>query len=243
VIIWTLARPEAKNALNQALLVALGAAVANLDDTAGVRAAILTGQGDAFCAGGDLRELRNLETAESILPFVRAGEELCRRIEELPIPVIAAIPGTAFGGGAELAMACDLRVAERRARLSFKQVRMGVTTAWGTIPRVVAAVGEATAARLLLTGDELTAERAHALHLVDEVCDDGRSLEAALSLCDSIVRGAPGAIANMKALLRTARDRPDAVGEEERRRFLSTWSGAEHREAVTAYFERRQPGW
>ncbi|WP_394820526.1 enoyl-CoA hydratase/isomerase family protein [Pendulispora albinea] len=240
-LIWTIARPEVKNALNEATFRALSAAVDDARDDQTVRCVILTGEGDAFCAGGDLNEVRDITSQEATERFARLGEELCSRLEALEVPVLAAIPGVAYGGGAELALACDMRIADASARLSFKQVRMGVTSAWGTVPRLLATVGTGNAARLLFTAQEISAHEAHALHLVDTVCQDGACLSIALGWANDIARGSPRAVAEMKALLRIARTNPAAVRDEERARFIATWTAPDHAEAVAAYFQRRAP--
>ncbi len=237
---WTIDRPEAKNALDRktmaALLVAAQAARADRE----LRAIILTGSGDAFVSGGDLRELRDKNTVADAEAFADAGSELCSALEGLGIPVFAAIPGTAFGGGAELALACDLRIGDPAAKISFKQVRMGVTTAWGTIGRLVAVVGASTAARLLYTAQEISADRSLAIGLLDAVSEPGGSVAMALAWAADIALGSPDAVAEMKGLLRAAR--PD-VWARERDRFVTTWSGADHKEAVDAYFAKRPAVW
>jgi enoyl-CoA hydratase/carnithine racemase len=187
-----------------------------------------------------LRELREKTSAHDAEIFADAGARVCAALESLPVPVIAAIPGPAFGGGAELAVACDLRIAEPTAKISFKQVRMGVTTAWGSIGRLVAIVGYSSAARLLYTGHEVLAASALAMGLVDSVCESGTCVPAALAWASDIAQGAPMAVAEMKALLRATRI---DVGVHERARFIATWSGPEHAEAMTAYFSRRPPPW
>jgi len=238
-VIWTIARPQTKNALDAQTFTELSAAVDAVSADGSARCVILTGEGDTFCAGGDLRELFHVTAHEETERFARLGEELCARIERLEVPVIAALPGAALGGGAELAMACDVRIAEERARVCFKQVRMGVTTAWGTVPRVLSAVGAGAAARLLLAAQEVSAHEALEMRLVDAICENGACLRTALAWADDIARGSPRAVAEMKALLRIARTDPAAVGEEERARFVATWTGPDHAEAMAAYFERR----
>jgi enoyl-CoA hydratase len=241
--VWTIDRPKAKNALDQATLNELLAAVdeAALDRT--LRAVVLTGAGDAFVSGGDLRELRDATTNDDAERFSAAGADLCAKLEALAAPVIAALPGPAFGGGAELAVACDMRIADARARISFKQVRLGVTTAWGTIPRLVALVGRGAAARLLYTAREMSAADAKACGFVDEVVPDGSCLETALAWAQEISLGSPEAIAQMKALLRTACEAGPRIAADERRRFVDTWTGRDHTEAMDAYFARRPPVW
>ena len=241
VVIWTIDRPAAKNALDHATLHALMGAVQEAGGDRTARAAVLTGAGHAFVSGGDLRELRHKNTPQDAERFSELGFELCRTMAELPFPIVCALPGPAIGGGAELALACDLRVADVRARIAFKQVRMGVTTAWGTVPRLVAAVGAGIAARLLYAAHEVGAAEAKLIGLVDEVTENGLARTTALAWASDIAQGSPKAIADMKRLVResTARD----VRALERQLFIDTWSGADHHEAVEAYFERRAPVW
>ncbi len=241
IVIWTVDRPEAKNALDHATLNALTAAVQDAGRDRTARAAVLTGAGHTFVSGGDLRELRDKNTPQDAERFSELGFELCRTMAELPFPIVCALPGAAIGGGAELALACDLRVADVRAKIAFKQVRLGVTTAWGTVPRLVAAVGAGTAARLLYTAHEVGAAEAKLIGLVDEVTENGLARTTALAWASDIAQGSPRAIADMKRLVRetTARD----VRALERQLFVDTWSGADHHEAVEAYFERRAPVW
>ena len=241
IVIWTVDRPEAKNALDHATLNALTAAVQDAGRDRTARAAVLTGAGHAFVSGGDLRELRDKNTPQDAERFSELGFELCRAMAELPFPIVCALPGAAIGGGAELALACDLRVADVRAKIAFKQVRLGVTTAWGTVPRLVAAVGAGVAARLLYAAHEVGAAEAKLIGLVDEVTENGLARTTALAWASDIAQGSPKAIADMKRLVRetTARD----VRALERQLFVDTWSGPDHHEAVEAYFERRAPVW
>jgi enoyl-CoA hydratase len=241
---WTLDRPEAKNALASGLIDALLRALDDARNDRSLRVVILTGAGDAFASGGDLRELHGKTTEAEATRFAAAGEAICQRLGELDVPVIAALSGVAFGGGAELACACDLRIADETARISFKQVRMGITTAWGTIPRLVSIVGHGSAARLLYTAHEVTAEEARAIGLVDHVCARGTAPAIARAWALDIVAGSGRAVAEMKAILRASRTAsPAAIAKDERARFVATWSGADHAEAMDAYFARRPPKW
>jgi enoyl-CoA hydratase len=243
VVIWTVDRPAAKNALDHATLATMLRAVREAADDRDLRAAVITGAGNVFVSGGDLRELRDRHSPQDAERLSDAGYELTRAITELPFPVIAALPGPAIGGGAELAIACDMRIADERARIGFKQVRMGVTTAWGSVPRLVALVGAGTASRLLFSAQEINATEGKQLGLVDEVTANGLARTTALAWAADIALGSPKAIAETKRLLRetltTARD----VRSVERQTFVDTWSGADHRDAIEAYFERRPPRW
>ncbi|MBS2014376.1 MAG: enoyl-CoA hydratase/isomerase family protein [Deltaproteobacteria bacterium] len=244
VAIWTVDRPAAKNALDRATMEALTRTVEEARADATLRAAILTGAGEAFVSGGDLRELRDKNTEEDAVALSEGGFALTEGIAALPFPVVCAIPGPALGGGAELAVACDLRIADARARIGFVQARMGVSTAWGTVPRLVALVGPGTAARLLYAAHVVDASEARAIGLVDAAVDAGRALDTAMQWAEEITKSAPGAVAAMKRLVRAASQHAaEAVRPLERAEFAATWSSVDHAEAVAAYFERRAPRW
>lgn len=241
VVLWTVDRPATKNALDHATMAALADAFDEANRDGSVRAAVLTGAGHAFVSGGDLRELRDRNTPQDAERLSDLGYHLCRAIEELPFPVVAALPGPAVGGGAELAIACDLRVADVRASLQLKQVRMGVTTAWGTVPRLLGLVGAGVAARLLYAGHEVHAAEAKLLGLVDEVTENGMARTTALAWAMDVAQGSPRAVADMKRLVRAASAASADIRALERQLFVDTWSGPDHHEAVEAYFARRPP--
>lgn len=239
VVVWTVDRPTAKNALDSATMLALAGAIDEAAHDGDVRAAVLTGAGDVFVSGGDLRELRDKTSREDAERLTDLGYRLCHAIGELPFPVVAALGGAAIGGGAELALACDLRVADARATLQLKQARLGVTTSWGTVPRLLALTSAGTASKLLYAGLVLSAEDARAAGLVDEVTPEGAALPRALDLAGEVARSSPAAVAAMKRLVRaTAGERAD-VRALERELFVETWTGSDHLEAVEAHFERR----
>jgi len=242
VAVLTIDGPATRNALAATTFAALCTHLdaAALDRT--VRAVVLTGAGEAFVSGGDLRELRDLGSAEDAARLCDAGREVTSRIAALPVPVIAALAGPAIGGGAELAVACDLRVAAASARIGFKHARMGVTTAWGTLPRLCALVGAGAAARLLFTAQELPADEARALGLVDAVVPAGAALDGALEWARDVTLGSPEAVAKAKLLLRGAEE-DRALADAERTAFLATWSAEDHAEAMRAFFARRTPSW
>ncbi len=244
VAVWTLDRPRAKNALDAATFEEMARAVDAAAADASLRALVLTADGDTFAAGGDLRELRGAVTEADAARLLEAGRRVCDGLGALPQPVVAALPGAAIGGGAELAMACDLRVAAPGASVCFKHAQMGVTTAWGILPRLVATVGPAAAARLLLTARAVGADEALRLGLVDAVSggEPGACVELAEAWARDVARGAPAAVAGLKALLREATC-DEALLACERARFVATWTSADHAEAVDAFFERRAPVW
>lgn len=246
VLVWTVDRPQAKNALSQGTIVELAEAFAAGASDPHVRAAIVMGGGGTFVSGGDLRELRDKNTREDAEHFGDLGFRLCHAIGELPFPVIAAVDGAAIGGGAELAVSCDLRIADAEATISFKQARMGVTTGWGGAARLLSLVAAGTAARLLYAGHDVGAEEALRIGLVDHVAPAGTLREVALAWASDIARASPTAIAAMKRVVREATGGARKVAEVravERALFAETWSHPDHREAVEAFFERRPARW
>jgi enoyl-CoA hydratase len=201
-----------------------------------VRAVVIAGEGEAFCSCGDLSQLRTRGTAVDAETLSDLGADVMSRIAAMPIIVVAAIQGVAFGGGAELALACDVRVVSARAKISFKQARLGATTAWGSTERLIRIVGHGAASLLLLTGAEIGADRAIELGLAE------LRVENALAGAKQIAREAascgPRAVREIKALLLAGGARA-----KEREAFVRTWSSDEHAEAVAAYFEKRPPSW
>ena len=238
VLVLELDRPEAKNALDRATITALSAILHAVPSD--VRGLVVTGGGGTFVSGGDLRELRDVRDRETTERFCDFGRDMCDRLEDLPIPVVAAIEGHALGGGAELACACDTRVAGESAKIGFVQVRMGVTTAWGTYARLVAQVGVAVATELLLGARAHSAEEARARGLVEHVVPSGTARARAVALAEAMSRGAPLAVAYVKELARVAK-RNAALRAKERERFVETWLSPDHAEAVAAFFEKREP--
>ena len=234
--LFVIGRPEVKNALDEKPLRALGAAAiaAGADDS--VRAVVIAGEGDAFCAGGDLPELRTRGSARDAEALTDLGADVMSRIASLPTLVVAAIQGVAFGGGAELAVACDVRVVSARAKISFKQARMGATTAWGSTERLIRIVGHGAASLLLLTGIEIGADRAIELGLAEVRAEN--ALAGARQIAREAAACGPRAARELKALLLAG-----GVRATEREAFVRTWSSDEHAEAVAAYFEKRPPAW
>jgi enoyl-CoA hydratase len=243
IALWTIDRPEVRNAFDIATFDALIAALAEARRDRPLRAIVLTGAGSAFVSGGDLRELRAATTRADAARLADQGRRVCDGIAGLRVPVIAALPGPAVGGGAELATACDLRVADPRARLSFKQARMAVTTAWGLLPKLVAMVGHGAASRLLLAGSEVDAPEALRIGLVDAVCEEGGSVAAAMALGREVAKGAPGAVAGLKELLRQTVAATPRHRARERALFVANWTNGDHEEAVEAFFGGRPPTW
>ena len=241
----TIERPEVKNALDPETIRQLGAALTALEDDDELLAVVLTGAGDeVFVAGGDLRALQKVEGAEAGRRMARLTQRVFARLEALEVPVIAAINGVAYGGGTELAAACDIRIAAETASFGFKQIHMGIMPAWGLTSRLLRMVGRSTALELLLTGRTLTAREAEAIGFVDHVVPAGQAKKAARELAQAIASNPPLSVRLIKQAVQGAREAPsEAAGALEAALFGLAWGSADHDEAVRAFFDKRAPRW
>ncbi|MGB6501165.1 MAG: enoyl-CoA hydratase-related protein [Thermoplasmata archaeon] len=195
------------NALSTALLTELGARVDALARAPGCRAVVITGDGQYFSAGADLKELAtvDLSTAPEV---VRSGQALFARIAALPAPVIASINGLALGGGLELALACDIRIAGESSKLGAPEVNYGLMPAYGGTQRLPRLVGVAKAKELIFTGSMIPAAEALRIGLVNKVVPAGQELRAARDLAHTIGQRAPKAIRAAKRAIREGIERP-----------------------------------
>lgn len=240
--VLTINRPAALNALTLTMMRALAEAIEHLHQAHDLRVVVLTGAGDAaFCSGGDLVELSRYPTEADALAFITLMGDALRRLEQLPVPVIAALNGYALGGGSEIALACDFRVAGENARLGFVQIKNAVITGWGGGQRLLRLVGYSRALELLLTARVLTAGEAQALGLVNRVVGHGQVLEAALQWAGEIAAQPPEVVRAMKALLHAGLTEayPDALAAE-RALFPPLWAAEPHLDAVERFLKRQK---
>jgi enoyl-CoA hydratase/carnithine racemase len=237
-------RPEAANALSRALVGDLRAALAALQQPPQPAAVILTGQGDkAFCAGADLRERRSLSLEETRL-FLRDLNSLMEEIAGFPRPVLAALNGSAFGGGLELALACDLRLCVEGAQMGLPEVRLGIIPGAGGTQRLSRLCGVAAAKELALTGRRIDAVRALALGLVNAVVPAAALRAEALSWAQEIALCAPLAVAQAKRAIDDGFGRPLAEGlAVERAAYEVVLGSADRDEGLAAFAEKRKPSW
>jgi enoyl-CoA hydratase len=242
VVLLTIDRPEVKNALDLETIEALSEIVEGLARDQGVRAVVLTGAGGAFISGGDLKDFLRLDDPQAGKQMARRMQSVLARLEALEVPVIAAMEGVALGGGAEVSLACDMRVASESLRLAFKQVSLGIMVGWGGGQRLLRVVGRSRALRLLLTGASLTAEQALKIGLVDEVVPAGEAVGAALGLAREIAAQPTRAVRATKRALHHGAElgRAEAAAFEAEC-FATLWGSPDHCEAVAALMEKRAP--
>lgn len=206
----TLQRPSAHNALNRELIEQLGRVVTLLEEDEDLSLVVIRGAGPSFSSGGDLSEFTTF-SPEGARSFMSVATHVFRRLGDLPVPVVAAVRGYCLGGGLELALHCDLVVAEGAARLGFPETRLGLVTTAGSVQRLRRAVGDAAAKRMLLLGHQVLGIEAHRLGLVATLCPDGGLDEAIDRWAQRVEKAPRQGIAAMKAILSAGSREEDAA--------------------------------
>jgi enoyl-CoA hydratase len=236
-------RPAVLNALNAALLARLGGALDELAADPSLRAVILTGAGErAFAAGADIAELAELDGAVAGERKARAGQRVTQLIEALPVPVIAAVNGFALGGGCELALACDFRIASDNAKFGQPEVNLGVPPGYGGTQRLQRLVGSGTAMLLCLTGEPIDAAEALRIGLVQRVVPAAELRAEALRIARLIAVKAPLAVTAAKRAIREGAALPLSEGLAlEALHFGALVGTSDFREGTRAFLEKRKP--
>jgi len=235
VLVITLNRPEAMNAINGDLSNGLWSAIQDLNNDPGLTAGVLTGNGRGFCAGMDLKAFSRGEDIGPMVKFIRAGSEK---------PLICAIEGFALAGGLELALSCDLLVAARGAKLGIPEVGVGLLAAGAGLFRLPGRVGYGKAMEMAITADPITAEEAAEHGLVARLSEPGEALETALALAERIARNAPLAVAASKQLIRaTQGSTEDELWALQRPLQKKVFASADAKEGPRAFAEKRRPEW
>ncbi|SHJ72198.1 enoyl-CoA hydratase [Clostridium cavendishii DSM 21758] len=236
----TINRPKALNALNSDTLKDIDAVLENLELDNEIYVVILTGAGDkAFVAGADISEMKDLNEEEGIA-FGTLGNNVFRRLENLNKPVIAAIPGFALGGGCELAMACDIRIASEKAKFGQPEAGLGITPGFGGTQRLPRIVGEGKAKELIYTCDIIKADEALRIGLVNKVVAPEVLMDEAVAMATKIASNAPIAV----KLCKDAINRGMQVGIDEAivieaEDFGKCFSSEDQKEGMTAFMEKR----
>jgi enoyl-CoA hydratase/carnithine racemase len=241
--IWTIDRPDRRNALSRSVVREIGRLSRAAAGDRTLRCVIVTGAGDqAFCAGADLKERQGMDE-EEVRDFLSLYRVSFGALDRLPIPTIAAIEGVAFGGGLELALACDLRVASRRAQIGLTETSLGIIPGAGGTQRLVREIGASKAKELILFARRLTAEEALAYGVVNRLAPEGkRALDEAIAWAAPLLDGAPIALASALAAIDAASDLPLEEGlSYERTCYERTLVSRDRTEALAAFAEKRKP--
>jgi enoyl-CoA hydratase len=235
VLLITLNRPQARNAINTALARALIAAIEELDNDDGLTAGVLTGAGGGFCAGMDLKAFATEGPPKGFDEFLRKGAKK---------PLIAAIEGFAVAGGLEIALTCDLLVAAKGAKLGIPEVGVGLFAAGGALMRLPRLVPYGVAMEMALTGDPITAEKALEYGLVARVAEPGKAVDEAIALATRIAKNAPLSVAASKQLI------VDSFGRTEEEfwkhqipEMQKVFASNDAKEGPRSFAEKRAPEW
>jgi enoyl-CoA hydratase len=239
VLLITLNRPEARNAVNGALAAGVAAAVERLEADDALRVGVITGAGKAFCSGMDLKAFLRGETPHA------GGRGFAGICERPPAkPMIAAVEGFAVAGGLEVALSCDLIVAGRGARLGIPETRRGLIAGAGALLRLPRRIPRHVAMELALTGELVDAARGYELGLVNRVCEDGGALAEALALAAKIAANGPVAVRVSKEIVDRLVELPEAEAWSRQEAFIERIMGsADAREGAAAFAEKRVPVW
>ena len=243
IAVVTLNRPDKLNALNSEVRRLLMEAFDALEKNDDVRVVVIHGAGEkAFVAGADIGEFASRTYMEQRAVYDR--RRVYEAVADFPKPVLAAIHGFCLGGGSELALACDLRVADPTAQISQAEIRIGLIPGGGGTQRLARLVGRGHTLRMALTGDMIEAEEAHRIGLVEFLADEGKHLERALELAGRMARWSPVSLRLAKEATRAAFEMPLSAGlAYEKELFLAAFASEDGREGVQAFMEKRRAEW
>jgi enoyl-CoA hydratase len=228
----TINRPDKRNALSGEVLRSLAEVFASSSNDPELRVAVLRGAGEqCFAAGGDLRELASITTLEGAAEMARDAKASLETIRQFPLPVVAALNGDAMGGGAELSVACDFRIAAAHARIGFVQGRLNISTAWGGGIDLMRLLGSSRGLGLLCRSDMLSGVEAVALGLIDAVAREGQSLDDLIAdFIAPILKQSPQVLRAFKAVAKGVRANisRSELNEIETRMFAEAWVHEDH---------------
>lgn len=241
IAVVSLNRPAKLNALNAEVRALLMETLDRLAVDERVRVVVVHGVGDkAFVAGADITEFARRTAMEQRAVYLR--RRVYEAVASFPKPVIAAIHGFCIGGGSELALACDVRVADRTARFSQAEIRIGLIPGGGGTQRLARLVGRGQAMLISCTGDFVEAEEAYRIGLIEVLAQEGKHLDRALELARKMARWSPVALRLAKQAVTAAFETPLGAGLElERELFLAAFASEDGREGVRAFIEKRKP--
>jgi enoyl-CoA hydratase len=234
----TLAGPDRMNVLDSNTLRILAAMLEGLDADSRVRAVIITGEKN-FCAGADIREMRDMTPGEAEA-FSGLGRSVLKRLEYLSQPVVAAVCGFALGGGCELALACDIRIADETARFGQPEVNLGLIPGFGGTQRLARVVGPARARELILTGRIFDAREAAHMGLVTGLAKSGELSRLAEETAILLTQKSPHAIRTIKEVYRDDRELEDGLTRETEA-FAACFASPDRIEGISAFLEKRAP--
>ncbi|HBS86327.1 MAG: crotonase [Bacteroidetes bacterium GWF2_38_335] len=239
----TINRPEAMNALNSQFYREMNAMLDQIEKDASVKVVVITGSGKAFVAGADIAEMTNMSQKEGY-DFSKVGQNTFARLENFRVPVIAAINGFALGGGLELALGCDFRIASSKAKFGQPEVNLGLIPGYAATQRLSRLIGPADALFLITTGEMITAQEALTMRLVQKVVEPEELMNEVNRLAQVITTKGPVSVKTGKETIRKGFNMTFAEGSElEAKAFASLFTTPEMKEGTQAFLEKRKPNW
>ena len=242
ILLVTISRPKAMNALNTRFFEEMNALLDEYENNKDLRVMIITGEGKAFVAGADIAEMVN-KTQDEGAAFSEFGQRTFDRIEAMPFPVIAAVNGFALGGGCELAMSCDFRIAGSKAKFGQPEVNLGLIPGYAGTQRMPRLTSLGDALYLLMTADMIGADEALRIGLVQKVVDQEQLMDEVMKIAKNIASKGPQAVRKVKAVTRKGFKMDFAQGSAlETKEFGSLFEN-EGTEGMKAFLEKRTPNW
>ena len=239
----TINRPKALNALNTEVLSELADALKEIEADDAVKAVIVTGEGKAFVAGADIAQMSKLNAVEG-RAMMQAGHKVMNTIDQMPKPFIAAVNGFALGGGCELAMACDIRIASSKAKFGQPEVGLGIIPGFCGTQRLSRLVGKGMAKYLIYSAEMISAEEAFRIGLVEKVVEPDALMEAAEKLANTIASKAPIAVAQAKIAINNGFDMDlKSASQLEVEATTVCFGSEDQKEGMAAFLEKRTPEW
>ena len=244
IALVTIHRPEALNALNTRFFKEMDQAISEIASNQDILVMVITGSGKAFVAGADIAEMVD-KTPEQGSDFSRTGQHTFRSLEKMEIPVIAAINGFALGGGLELAMGCDIRIASSKAKFGQPEVSLGLIPGYAATQRLSRLIGMGDALYLLMSAEMIGADDALRMGLVQKVTEPEGLMDEVMKLAGTIASKGPLAVKKVKAVTRQGfLMNFDEASELEAHHFGTLFgSGSEGEEGMKAFLEKRKPNW
>lgn len=241
ILILTIDKQKSLNALNSQVIFELNNFFTEIEKREDVSVIILTGAGKAFVAGADISEMSTLSASEGS-KFAKAGMDAFLKIEKLNIPVIAAVNGFALGGGCELSLSCDIRIASTKAKFGQPEVGLGITPGFGGTQRLARVIGLSKAKELIYTADIISAEDAYNCGLVSKVVEPDELLDSAMGLAKRIAKNSKLAVSYSKAAINTGIQTDiDSGMDIERANFALCFATKDQKEGMKAFLEKRSP--
>ena len=236
----TLNRPEKRNALNEAMLKALDEALVAIENDQEIRAVIIRGNGGSFCSGLDLAEADRLEGGHSPVGI----ERVFHKLENVSVPTIAAMQGSALAGGCELGLHCDLRIGAEDLRMGMTVARVGLLVPYDFIRKLIEVIGAANTAQIIYTAEPVDAKRALAMGMVHEIVSNAKLDDAAIALAQKVSANAPLSLRAMKqSLRRSMSESNDAYHQDVLEMGRMVRASKDAKEGIRAFLEKRKPNW